>query len=160
MYEDIREYSLTYDPLLSGVSLKWVLYFASESPESGSGQNGIIKFKTTIVQKGHWLHTRTSDLNRYVTEVTSINEHHGFFTMPISTEQFQSLLHCKCQANTNTNTLISGPTRATYNFITKTKCWRAWHHVNWTSSACIYLCHYQIITTWILWGHYVRQLIL
>ena len=44
MYEDIREYSLTYDPLLSGVSLKWVLYFASESPESGSGQNGIIKF--------------------------------------------------------------------------------------------------------------------
>ena len=44
MYEDIREYSLTYDPLLSGVSLKWVLYFAPESPESGSGQNGIIKF--------------------------------------------------------------------------------------------------------------------
>ena len=44
MYKDIREYSLTYDPLLSGVSLKWVLYFASESPESGSGQNGIIKF--------------------------------------------------------------------------------------------------------------------
>ena len=44
MYEDIREYSLTYDLLLSGVSLKWVLYFALESPESESGQNGIIKF--------------------------------------------------------------------------------------------------------------------
>ena len=102
----------------------------------------------------------TRDLNRYVTEVTSINEHHSFFKMPISTEQFQSLLHCKCEANPNTNTLISGPTRATFNFIRKTKCWRAWHHVNWTSSACIFLHHYQIITTWILWGHYVRQLIL
>ena len=44
MYKDIREYSLTYNPLLAGVSLKWVLYFASESPESESGQNGIIKF--------------------------------------------------------------------------------------------------------------------
>ena len=102
----------------------------------------------------------TSVLNRYVTEVTSINEHHNFFKMPISTAQFQSLLHCKCEANPNTNTLISGPTRATFDFIRKTKCWRAWHHVNWTSSACIYLHHYQIITTWILWGHYVRQLIL
>ena len=97
-----------------------------------------------------WLHTRTSDLNRYVTEVTSINDHHSFFKIPISTEQFQSLFHCKCEANSNTNILISGPTRATFNFIRKTKCWRAWHHVNWTSSACIYLHHYQIITTWIL----------
>ena len=160
MCEDIRECSLTYDPSLSGVSLKWALCFALESPESGSGQNGIIKFWTTIVQKGHWLHTRTSDPNRYVTEVTSINEHHSFFKMPISTEQFQSLFHCKCEANSNRNILISGPTRATFNFIRKTKCWRACYHANWTSNACIYLHHYQIITTWILWGHYVCQLIL
>ena len=47
----------------------------------------------------------TSDLNRYVTEVTSINEHHSFFKMPISKEQFQSLLHCECEANPNPNNL-------------------------------------------------------
>ena len=46
--------------------------------------------------------------------------------MPISTEQFQSLLHCKCEANPNPNTLISGPTRATSNLIRTRQIWGIW----------------------------------